>query len=394
MRREGWLRRLGPWVGIGTSPAVLMMGGGLGEGLAGPALLAAMAVGVAALTTLAAAQGALGQKGGQPLLALSAQVLGPGGRRVAGLAMLGMMIGWFGVNVGVGGTALGRLVGLPDRAGMALFALLTVAVVWRGVDALSRVALLAGAATVVLAAYGLAVALDGRPVGLGGEPADPIGFGAGVALVVGYGAAFALRTPDFTRDLARGRDVVFCALVGLAAPVAAFVLAGAVLRAATGTWDLADVLRDLGAPTLAYLFLAVGFSGSVMTNLYSGALSLTEVVPRAAHRAGLVAVALAGTALAAAHFSDQMLPYLTVMALAAPSLIAVCLVHARWGPARVPGAGLAAWGGGFAAGLTLHLAGSSLAFPAALGVAALVYGLIRRRPVGGRGRTVDRRAEA
>ena len=62
MTRNGWLRRVGPWVGIGTSPAALMMGGGVAEKVQGAAMLAAIAVGVLLLAGLAAAQGLLGQR--------------------------------------------------------------------------------------------------------------------------------------------------------------------------------------------------------------------------------------------------------------------------------------------------------------------------------------------
>ena len=384
MERGGWLTRLGPWVGIGTSPAAMMMGGGVAQGLEGAALLGALAVGTVALTALAIAQGLLGQLTRRPLTALAAGPLGGrASRRTASLVMLAMMLGWFGVNAGVGGTALARLVDGPEVLGIAVFSLLILAVVWFGVGALSASALLAGVATVALAAYGLDLAFRETDVTLSGATTatDPIGFMAAVALVVGYGAAFALRTPDFTHDLARPRHVVWCALVGLTAPLAAFAAAGAALQAATGTWDLADVLLRLGSPDFAYLFLAIGFTGSVLTNLYSGALSLTHAAPAIRHRPALAAVALAGGVLAAVGFSELLLPYLTVMALAAPGLVVVCWLHALWGrraPSGWSPAGLGAWTLGVVAGIWLHLAGSWLALPAAVAVPALVYWLAGR----------------
>jgi cytosine permease len=319
----GWLRRVGPWVGIGTSPAALMMGGGVAEGRAGARMLAAIGVGVVLLGALAAGQGLLGQREGLTLAGLYRRALGAGVlRRAASLAMLAMMVGWFALNVSVGGAGLGRLVGLPDRAGMALFAAAMLAVVWLGLDALSWTALAAGAATAALAVWGLAIVVGERDVNLLGDAASaPSSFVAGVALVVGYGAAFALRTPDFTHDLRRAADVVLCALVGLVIPVAAFATIGAALWISTGTWNLADVLRDLGSPTVAYGFLALGFAGSVMTNLHSGALALSDAAGRATFRPALVAVAVAGTGLAALRFSQWMIPYLTAMAVAAPALI-------------------------------------------------------------------------
>lgn len=394
MGRDGWLRRLGPWVGIGTSPAAMMMGGGVGEGLRGAELAAALVTGVALLALLAGGQGILGQRTGRTLALLTAGPLGAdGSRRTASVVMLAMMVGWFGVNVGVAGVALARLVGIPDAAGVVIFAAVMLAVVGFGLGALSWSALVAGAATTALAVYGLELAFDERDATLSGGLAgsDPIGFLPAVALVIGYGAAFSLRTPDFTHDLARTRQVVWCALAGLAVPTLAFGFAGAALYAATGTWDLADVLRDLGSPTVAYLFVAIGFTGSVLTNIWSGALSLADVAPRVPHRLALAAVALAGTALAALQFDELMLSWLTVMALAAPGLVVVCAIDVARGGRPRPGwgtIGLAAWGAGFACGLALHLAGSALALPAAALVPAMTYWLLgprrERRPADAR----------
>jgi hypothetical protein len=164
----------------------------------------------------------------------------------------------------------------------------------------------------------------------------------------------------------------------LAAPLVLFGLVGAALQQSTGTWNLADVLRDLGSPTIAYLFVAIGFSGSVMSNLYSGALSLSDVAPRIGYRIGLCLVAVVGTALAALHFSRWMLPYLTTMALAGPPLAAICWIHV-WGRRSPRGnlnwraAGIASWAAGLAVGLGLNAAGVGVALPAGILAAAGVY---------------------
>lgn len=367
-----------------------MMGGGIAEGIEGTTLLVALFLGTFLLASLAATQGILGQRTGLSLLQLTARPLGGlGSRRTASVVVLAMMLGWFALNVSVAGEALGRLIHIPERAGMALFAALMLAVVWRGINTLSWAALAAGVATTVLAAYGLSEVLGAENVTLTGDGAaeNPVGFLSGVALAIGYGAAFSLRTPDFTRDLARPRQVVWCALTGMAIPVAAFGLVGVMLQLSTGTWDLSEVLVELGSPTVAYLFVAVGFTGSVMTNLYSGALSLSDAAPRIAHHAGLVAVGVAGTGLAALHFSQWMLPYLTVMALAAPPLIGICVLDAvRHGRPRpewhLPGLG--AWAIGFAAGLALYVGDSSLALPVSVVVGVGLYTLLTSRSRGGR----------
>ena len=178
MGRAGWLRRVGPWVGIGTSPAAMMMGGGVAQGLEGATLLAVLGAGTVALALLALAQGMLGQRTGLPLTALVAGALGErASRRTASIVMLAMMLGWFGLNTGVGGSALARLAEVPEPAGIVIFSAAILAVVWFGIGALSLSALLAGVATVVLAVYGLDRAFGHADVALSGPNTgtDPIG---------------------------------------------------------------------------------------------------------------------------------------------------------------------------------------------------------------------------
>jgi hypothetical protein len=110
------------------------------------------------------------------------------------------------------------------------------------------------------------------------------------------------------------------------------------------------------------------------------------------HRTALVAVTVVGTVVAALDFSELMLGWLTVMALAAPGLVAVCVVHAIRGGGATPGwrlAGLSSWTLGFACGIALDVAGSSLALPVAAALPAAAYWVLG--PAGGR-RLADAKA--
>ncbi|HMM49361.1 MAG TPA: cytosine permease, partial [Miltoncostaeaceae bacterium] len=250
------LNRIGPWVGLSTSPVALVAGGGVAQGLSGARLVVAVVVGSALLATLAGTQGIVGQRTGQPLAAITARVLGTAGSRwVGSIVMLVMMLGWFGVNVGIAGAASGRLLGIGDLAGIVLFGLALLWIALRGLGVLSWTGFAAGIAAAALGGYGMYLVLDGREVTLaGGFTADrPISLLAGITLMVGYGSAFSLRAPDFTHDLSRTGQVVGCAAWGLFVPLVGFGLLGALLYATTGNWDLAEALRALDSFGLAYL---------------------------------------------------------------------------------------------------------------------------------------------
>lgn len=364
----------------------MMAGGGIADTNDGWRTLAAIAIGVGVLATLAAVQGMLGTARRARFAAVAGHSLGQRGARLVAAPVLAlMMIGWFGFNTALAGAGLGELIGLPHRVGVLIFAATMIGVAWHGLDALSHAALVAGAATVALGAGGLYLALRDHhgPLldqGVGGGTGALI---AAAGIVVGYGAAFSLRTPDFTHDLAGRRDVIACATLGLALPLTIFLVVGAILEVATGTWNLVEVLERVGSPSIGYGFVALGFTGSVLSNLHSGAVAIEEVAPGTTHRAGLMVTAVAGTALALVDYSDRMVPFLTVMALAAPCLIAIMVLDSRRGVrarAAVRSSALTAWIAGGSVGAVLAVVARPWALPVGFAVAALLSVLPDARP--------------
>ena len=290
----------------------MMTGGGVGEGLRGGELMAALVTGVALLGGLAAGQGILGQRTGPHARVADRRAAG---RRRQPPHRVGRDAGDDGRVVRRQRRRRRRRAGAPARAcptspAWSLFAVVMLAVVGLGLGVLSWSALVAGLATTG--------AGDLRPEpGLRRPRRHPVRRPGGQRpdrLPAGRGARDRLR---------RG---VLAAHAGLhprprAHPPGGVVRAGragdpdaglrrspgrrSTPRPAPGTSPTSCATS--GSPTIAYLFVAVGFTGSVLTNIWSGALSLADVAPRVAHRAALVAVAAAGTVLAASGFDDLML---------------------------------------------------------------------------------------
>lgn len=370
--RVAWTARLGAFIAIGTSPAALMLGGAAADETGRAELAVGLAAGIVMLAALAGLQGSLGPRRGDLAAVLSGPLGDRAGARIASGAMLVMMLGWFGVNAGAGGAGAALLLGIPAQAGAALYGLALVAVVARGVGLLSRAALVTGLATIALAALGLWLARGGVDAPPADVPGADSWLGA-ATLVVGYGAAFALRAPDFTHDLARPRDAWLCATIGLGLPLVLLAPAGAVLADAAGTWRLADALEALGAPALGGAFVAIGFAGSAMTNLYSGTRALGTLGPDLGRWTVIGGVAAAGIVVAVSGLADRLVPFLVSLALTAPGLVVVCVLHAALGGRSHPILGVTSWIVGVGSGLALDLAGFEFALLGGLLVTAVVY---------------------
>lgn len=360
----GW-RLSGPYLAIATAPASLMLGGGIAQQMPFEAVPWALLAGGAALWLLASLQGRLGVLTRRPLVVLVRPVLGARLARWTSSALVTLlMMGWFGFGIGVAGRSLARLTGLPEAAALALWTLALLAGLWRGLARGSLLALLGSLATLVLVGQGL------LQVGRLAEAPAPLPAGrgnawSGMALVVGYGAAFTLRCVDFTAHMRRARQVWWTSLLALSLPLVLVAGAGAWMTHAAGTWDLSLLLDRLGFPTLAHLFVIVGFWGAGLTNLYSGSLALQDLFPRHAASAtprtetrSLLVMNVAGYLLALAGFERAMVGWLHFLSVVVVPLVGVILIHYLRAPR--PGAapavhlaGLGAWTLGIVTALIL-----------------------------------------
>lgn len=345
-------RQAGPWLGIATAPASLMLGGSVAQQMPFHWVPWALVLGAGVVWALSSLQGHLGAAQRRPLVELARPVLGTAVARWSTSLLLAMlMIGWAGFGVGVAGRSLAQLTSLPE--GIALFAWSGAVVVglWRGIHHGSLIALLGSLATLVLIAWGFAQVSSLRvtvPLVM------PVGtFFGGVSLVIGYGAAFCLRSPDFTMAFARPSHVRSVALLGLSLPLLGVSLAGAWLYQATGTWDLSALLSQLGFPSVAHAFVAVGFLGAGLTNMHSGSLALQDLL-RCPRQLALILIAASSVGLAWLGFEQAMVLWLRALSVVVVPLIGVILIHYGAKAEReiaINVAGVMAWGLGATAGL-------------------------------------------
>lgn len=372
-------RHAGPWLGIATAPATLMLGGGVAQQVAPAEVGGAIVLGATVLWALSSAQGRLGAARGQPLVALARPVLGAGVARWTNTALMAaLMSGWAAFGTGVAGGSLAHLLGLPEVVAFVAWAALMVLGLWGGIVRGSLIALLGSLATLVLMGWGTLQAQGAPaapPEALGGESLF-----AGMSLVIGYGAAFSLRCPDFTQQV-RCVRVAWISLFGLALPLALVAWAGAWLYQAAGTWDLSLLLSALGFPVLAHVFVVVGFLGAGLSNMHSGSLAIQDLLgwPR---EGALLALGAISVGLALADFEQGMVAWLQFLSVVVVPLIGVIVTHyglRRASESTVHWSGILAWTLGAVAGLA-----TPPGWPGALvgvAVAAAAYALLARGPL-------------
>jgi cytosine permease len=317
-----WYRSAGAYVGIGSAPAALVLGVGLAGRHGGAPSVWALLLGTGVVAVLLYAQGLLGMQppvgGGASFSEVARGYLGRRSLTGMNVLLLAAMIGWFGFNVALGGTALAALVGVPPAVGAGVLGGVTTAIALGGMRRWNWFALGATAGTLVLL-----VLVQAR---LGAwEPPLTVGTGRpgallfDVAAFIGYAAVFALRAPDFTAPLRRRRSLVAC-VASLVVPLVFASLVGVAVHLRTGTEDIVGLLAGSGSLAVGNLLIAIGVVAPILASTHSGryaAQGLGLLRPGAA----TAAVAVPGLALALLRFDLYLQPWLVLQAAILPPLI-------------------------------------------------------------------------
>lgn len=385
MGEDGWRSRAGAWLGIGASPAALLVGAGLAARHDGPPPLVAVVIGGVVMALVLAGQGALGLRPptgeGTTLGALAPRYLPRSTHTLINALLAVGMIGWFGFNVGLGGAAVSALLSLPTWAGAVAFGTPIIALSFGGIGRWNAVAVIATISALVLG-IGVTAQLGARgtPVVMSGS--NPALVLTDLASFIGYVAVVGVRAPDFTAGLRGRRDLAWCVAL-LVVPMVGMTLAGVALRNGTGSTDLVATLAAPGGLAAGNILVAASVIGGTFTTTYSGSLAL-RAVTRLSERQAVVTVALPGLALAVLRFDRLLLPWLGVLAAALPPLVvpmAVERICRRRGstPRRIPSW---TWLPGSALALLLLAARQPVAPVAGLALAGLATTAWRFRPGG------------
>lgn len=305
------------WGDLGIGLLVLVTGALLVPGLGfvpalGTIVLGSI-VGVAMLSTAAAA----GAQHGVPTMVLLRPVLGIRGSWIPSALNVTQLIGWTAVELWamsyVADLVSERVFGFSSRTlwlilaavvctALALWGPVGVTRVWMekfgawvigGISVLVTVAL--------LTSDGIGAALTAP--GAGGFPT----FGPALDLVIAMPVSWFPLVADYTRFGARPRGAFFGTFWGyLVANIWLYSLGALLVLGAEAVPNPAGialgVLTIAGGSVVGVLFLVgllAGETDEAFANIYSGAVSLQNVFPRVSQRAFIVAIAAAGTVLAA-----------------------------------------------------------------------------------------------
>lgn len=356
---------------MAVNPASITLGGGLASRLPPAALLWIVLLGSALLITITIACGLIGRRNRASYTRWTAHTfgLGLGALLLNGMMALGMS-GWSGFQLGLGGTGLGNLIGLPAWGGPVTMALLVLVL---GNLNVNRWNVFVWITT--LSALGLAITalfiVSGQPVvEQNSAPLTAELVIWAVGSIVSYAAFFSLRSTDFSWDMATDRDVVITNLSFLGLFLTSLTI-GVLLYRTTGDWDLAQILAGTRMAALGQMFLFVSLMSPALSTLHSGSLAWSEILPTGYRTSSLLLMVI-GLTLGLLRFDRELLTFLDWIGVILPPAMVV-LIAAGWLKRKFPRqVTLTAWLVGAAVAIAFKLTGQEIHLMAGALTAAVV----------------------
>ena len=371
LRQLGLVDSLALWGNLGISLLVIVAGTYLVPGLALKDALLAILVGGLVGNAMLAVAGLIGAEARVPAMVLLRAPLGRRGSYLATAVNVLQNLGWATFELIVIGTAAAALskqvLGFEAKwLWVIAFGLLTFGFALLGPIGFVRTWVRRFALWVVLAslAYLTWWTLDGAHLhALWAKPGDgSLTFWAGVDLVIAMPASWLPLVADYTRFSRDRRSALVGSGVGYLLPNLWLFALGALLLLSRDLGDPTDLLTTIAggglAGGLALLALTVDETDEPFANVYSAAVSIQNVLPRAPQAVLLAAVTAVATGGALLVDLGRYLDFLYLLGSAFVPLFGVQLAHwlvtgARYTRQDVFGAPvvrpelLLAWVGGF-----------------------------------------------
>lgn len=321
--RKSWFSIALIWAGAMICVPTLMVGGSLVSGLPlGQAILAGV-IGYTIVVAYMVFQGMQGADLGRPTVVSAASTFGKAGSRIVISFILGVtIIGWFGFQCGITGTAFSAILGsmgvtFPVWLGSLIWGLIMLTTAIIGYKALAYLNYIAVPALLIIVVFGVIAAFNkyGMDTLATLEPAAPFSFLQGVAIAVGGFAVGGVIAADYSRYAKNRKGAALSSAIGVWPLGILLLIGGAVMAAVAGTYDMTAVLADLGLPVIGLVVLILATWTTNTVNAYSGGLALTNMFNLKDNKRALTTAIAGGigTLLAVFGILNYFVPFLLIL---------------------------------------------------------------------------------
>lgn len=313
------------WLAIGIDISGLFLGAFLSSGLNIEDALFATFAGSAILAVLAMLCANIGFQSGVSTPLMSSSVFGRNGGKLLGAINGISLVGWFAFQADffayiLVDALLKYGIVVPHIVALIGGSILMMVTAIYGVRALGKLSTYSVPLMVTLITIGLFMAANAQNTHGIAIIETPLSMGEAISYVMSIWILAAVAAPDIARYAKTRKDAILGAGCGFLFGNSATIVVALLLTQMTGTDNLVDVFFSLGLGIAAILVLVFAQWTTNSSNLVSGALGMSVVLPKVPRPVFVVVMTIIGIAIAQFGMIDMFTAFLTLLGVTiAPS---------------------------------------------------------------------------
>ncbi|ANP78472.1 cytosine permease [Vibrio splendidus] len=329
-KRSWWVISL-IWLAIGIDISGLFLGSILSSGIGFEDALLATFIGSGLLAVIAMLCANIGFQAGVSTPLVSSAVFGRNGGKILGFINGISLVGWFAFQADFFAFIMVDALAKYDIIISHLTALIGGSVLMMmtaiyGVRALGKLSTYSVPLMVTLITIGLFMAADYQG---GAAPTieDPLTLGQAISFVMSIWILAAVAAPDIARYAKTRRDAILGAGIGFLVGNSAIILIALILTKMTGTDDLVEVFFTLGLGMAAIIVLVFAQWTTNSSNLTSGGLCMSMVLPKIPRPVLVVIMTIVGIGIAQLGMVNKFTDFLMLLSVTIAPAAGVYIVQ-------------------------------------------------------------------
>ncbi|MFA0508000.1 MULTISPECIES: cytosine permease [unclassified Vibrio] len=329
-KRSWWVISL-IWLAIGIDISGLFLGSILSSGIGFEDALLATFIGSGLLAVIAMLCANIGFQAGVSTPLVSSAVFGRNGGKILGFINGISLVGWFAFQADFFAFIMVDALAKYDIIISHLTALIGGSVLMMmtaiyGVRALGKLSTYSVPLMVTLITIGLFIAADYQG---GAAPSieDPLTLGQAISFVMSIWILAAVAAPDIARYAKTRRDAILGAGIGFLVGNSAIILIALILTKMTGTDDLVEVFFTLGLGMAAIIVLVFAQWTTNSSNLTSGGLCMSMVLPKIPRPVLVVIMTIVGIGIAQLGMVNKFTDFLMLLSVTIAPAAGVYIVQ-------------------------------------------------------------------
>ncbi|MEZ8686467.1 cytosine permease [Vibrio splendidus] len=329
-KRSWWVISL-IWLAIGIDISGLFLGSILSSGIGFEDALLATFIGSGLLAVIAMLFANIGFQAGVSTPLVSSAVFGRNGGKILGFINGISLVGWFAFQADFFAFIMVDALAKYDIIISHLTALIGGSVLMMmtaiyGVRALGKLSTYSVPLMVTLITIGLFMAADYQG---GAAPTieDPLTLGQAISFVMSIWILAAVAAPDIARYAKTRRDAILGAGIGFLVGNSAIILIALILTKMTGTDDLVEVFFTLGLGMAAIIVLVFAQWTTNSSNLTSGGLCMSMVLPKIPRPVLVVIMTIVGIGIAQLGMVNKFTDFLMLLSVTIAPAAGVYIVQ-------------------------------------------------------------------